>query len=337
MQMKPATEFKSISLVIPVYNEEAVLDRLFARLDRLMESLAQPVEVLMVDDGSRDLSAAMICAKATTDSRYRYIGLSRNFGHQSAITAGMELAGGSAVVVMDADLQDPPEVVHDLIAQWQQGYDIVHARRLSRQGETAFKRLSANLFYRLLNRLSDIEIPVDVGDFRLIDRRAIETFRAMPEQDRYVRGMFGWMGYRQTIVEFARDERAAGTTKYSMFKMMRLALDGVIGFSDAPLRLALWAGAGVSLAAILYGAYVLTIALLGVRLVSGWASLAVLVSLLSGLNLLMIGTVGLYVGRIHRETKGRPLYIVARDTGRSLASEPTVRNDGSTAPFIMSY
>ncbi|WP_380877564.1 glycosyltransferase family 2 protein [Sphingomonas sp. DBB INV C78] len=315
-QMTPLRRPK-ISLVIPVFNEEAVLPALFIRLDALMSVIGGDVEILMVDDGSRDASGEMLAARAQVDPRYRYVALSRNFGHQAAITAGMELAGGDAVIVMDADLQDPPEVVLELIQRWRDGYDIVHARRRSRAGETRFKKWTASLFYRGLRALTNVDIPADVGDFRLIDRRALETFRAMPEQDRFVRGMFGWMGYRQTVVDFDRDERAAGVTKYSLGRMVRLAFDGVVGFSDVPLRLALWTGAIVSLGSLLYGAWVVAMAILGVGLVSGWASLAVLISFLSGINLLMTGIVGVYVGRTHREVKQRPLYIVARDTGEA--------------------
>jgi dolichol-phosphate mannosyltransferase len=313
----------TISLVIPVYNEEAVLPLLLARLDALAERIEGGVEILMVDDGCRDRSGVLIAERAAKDARYRYIALSRNFGHQAAITAGMELARGEAVIVMDADLQDPPEVVLSLIASWREGNDIVHARRRSRAGETWFKLLTARLFYRAINALSDVELPADVGDFRLVSRRAIETFRAMPEQDHYVRGMFAWMGYRQAFVEFDRDERSAGETKYPFRRMLKLALNGVVSFSDVPLRAAIWAGSLISLGALGYGAFVVAMWLTGVGLVTGWASLAVLVSLLSGINLLMVGIVGIYVGRIHREVKGRPRYIVARDTAGEAVAAPS--------------
>lgn len=314
MNMVTVTGTPTISLVIPVFNEEAVLPSLFERLDALAERIADSVEIVMVDDGSRDASGVMIAERADSDPRYRYIALSRNFGHQAAITAGMELALGEAVIVMDADLQDPPEIVLALIERWREGNDIVHARRRSRAGETRFKLLTARLFYRGLRALSDVDLPADVGDFRLVSRRAIETFRAMPEQDHYVRGMFAWMGYRQAFVDFDRAERSAGETKYPFRRMMKLALNGVVSFSDVPLRMAIWAGTIISVGALLYGAYVIATALAGAGLVSGWASLAVLVSLLSGINLLMVGIVGIYVGRIHREVKGRPRYVVARDT-----------------------
>jgi glycosyltransferase involved in cell wall biosynthesis len=303
------------SIVIPIFNEEAVLPILLRRIDTLMNALDEPVETIFVDDGSTDCSSIVLEAKARDDHRCRYIGLTRNFGHQIAITAGMDAAKGDAVVVMDADLQDPPEVVLDMIAKWKEGYHIVSGRRLAREGESAFKRWTAGLFYRLLGRISAIEIPSDVGDFRLIDRQALDAFRAMPEHDRFVRGMFAWLGFRAAEVAFRRPARAAGETKYPLRKMLRLAVNGVIGFSDAPLRLAIWAGMSVSGVALLYGLYVIGLSLAGSPLVTGWSSTIVIVSFLCGINMLMTGIVGLYVGRIHAEVKGRPLYVVGRRIG----------------------
>jgi dolichol-phosphate mannosyltransferase len=304
------------SIVIPILNEEAVLPILLRRIDALMDALDGPAETIFVDDGSTDCSSIVLEAKARDDQRCRYIGLTRNFGHQIAITAGIDTAKGDAVVVMDADLQDPPEVVLDMIAKWKEGYHIVCGRRLARDGESAFKRWTADLFYRLLGRLSAIEIPSDVGDFRLIDRQALDAFRAMPEHDRFVRGMFAWLGFRATEVAFRRPARAAGESKYPLRKMLRLAVNGVIGFSDAPLRLAIWAGMSVSALALLYGLYVIGLSLAGSsHLVTGWSSTIVIVSFLCGINMLMTGIVGLYVGRIHAEVKGRPLYVVGRRVG----------------------
>ena len=241
------------SLVIPIYNEQAVLPILLRRLDALLDALDAPAEAILVDDGSRDASPIALEAKARADRRYRFIKLSRNFGHQVAITTGMERAAGQAVIVMDADLQDPPEVVLDIVAKWKEGYEVVYAERLSRAGESRFKRFTAALFYRLMNALSDVEIPPNVGDFRLVDRKALDAFLAMPERDRFVRGMFAWIGFRQAVVTFHRPPRAAGETKYSLAKMVRLAANAVVSFSDAPLRVALWAGLAVSTLAILYG------------------------------------------------------------------------------------
>jgi dolichol-phosphate mannosyltransferase len=304
------------SIVVPVYNEQAVLPVLLRRLDLLLGELDGAAEVIFIDDGSSDCSSIVLRAKANEDRRYRYLGLSRNFGHQVAITAGMDVAAGDAVIVMDADLQDPPEVVGEMIARWKDGYQVVYGRRLAREGESAFKRVSASLFYKLLGRLSSVSIPRDAGDFRLVDRKVVEAFRAMPEQDRFVRGMFAWLGFRQTEVAFHRLPRMAGETKYPLWKMLRLAANGVIGFSDAPLRLAIWGGFAVSSFAVFYGLYVLADWLIGDRsLVSGWASTVVVVSFLSGINMIMTGITGLYVGRIHAEVKRRPLYVVAEKVG----------------------
>ncbi|MBL8589495.1 MAG: glycosyltransferase family 2 protein [Methylobacteriaceae bacterium] len=303
------------SLVLPIFNEEAVLPLLLARIDALMDALDGPAEAIFVDDGSRDTSGLFLRLKARQDPRYRYIGLSRNFGHQIAITAGMDAAEGEAVIVMDADLQDPPEIVLDMVAKWAEGYDVVYARRRERHGESRFKRWTADAFYRLLARFADVDIPRNVGDFRLVDRKVVEAFRGMPEQDRFVRGMFAWLGFRQTAVEFERAPREAGATKYTLRRMTRLAANALIGFSDAPLKLVVVTGFTVSLLAGLYGAYVVARWLAGAELVTGWASTILIVALLGGGNMLMTGIVGLYVGRIHAEVKRRPLYVVAAREG----------------------
>jgi glycosyltransferase involved in cell wall biosynthesis len=245
------------SLVVPIYNEEAVIPILIRRLDGLLDSLDAPGEAIFVDDGSDDTSAIVIEGKVRADRRYRLVKLSRNFGHQIAITSGLDHAAGTAVIVMDADLQDPPEVVHALIAKWKEGYDVVCAERASRRGESRFKRTTADLYYRLMSALCEAPIPRNAGDFRLIDRKALDCFLAMPERDRFVRGMFAWIGLRQGIVTFDRPPRAAGKSKYSLGKMIALAASGLISFSDAPLRLALWAGAAVSALALAYGVSVI--------------------------------------------------------------------------------
>jgi dolichol-phosphate mannosyltransferase len=312
------TDFEPISysIVIPVFNEEAVLPVLLRRLDLLLTRLSEPAEAIFVDDGSTDSSPLVLQALAKRDLRFRYIGLSRNFGHQVAITAGMDTAQGNAIIVMDADLQDPPEIVEQLIAKWKEGYDVVHARRLSRAGESRFKRTTAHLFYRMLGSMSSVGIRADVGDFRLIDRKVLDALRQMPEQDRFVRGMVAWLGFRHTEVSFHRLERAAGETKYPLFKMVRLALNAALSFSDVPLRLAIWCGLVVSSLALLYGGWVLVLWMSNdSHLVAGWSSTIVIVSLLCGMNMLMTGIVGLYVGRIHAEVKHRPLYVVQKRVG----------------------
>ena len=320
------TEGVRYSLVIPVYNEEAVLPLLLHRLNTLLAQLDAKAEAIFVDDGSRDTSSIILEAKAKDDPRIRFIRLSRNFGHQIAITAGMDVAAGDAIIVMDADLQDPPEVILEMIARWKEGYDIVQARRLSRDGESAFKKKTAAIFYRLLGKLSSIDIPRDVGDFRLIDRKVLEAFREMPEGDRFVRGMFAWLGFKQTEVAFHRPARAAGETKYPFWKMVRLAVNGVVSFSDAPLKAAIWCGAAVSALAVLYGVYSIFAGLFSDSVVRGWTSTVVIVSFLCGLNMLLTGMVGLYVGRIHAEVKRRPLYVVAKKVGFR-AEEKVSRDD----------
>ena len=311
------------SLVVPIFNEEAVIPILLRRLDALIEALDAEAEVIVVDDGSDDTGAIVIEAKARADKRYRLIKLSRNFGHQIAITSGLDHASGRAVIVMDADLQDPPEVVLEMIAKWKEGYDIVSAERVSRQGESRFKRATADLFYWLMGRLGDAPMARNAGDFRLVDRRALDCFLAMPERDRFVRGMFAWIGFRQGIVTFDRPPRAAGRSKYSLRKMVALAASGVVSFSDAPLRLALWAGGAVSALAFVYGLSVIgRWALSDPSLERGWSSTIVVIAALGGANMLMTGVVGLYVGRIYAEAKRRPLYIVERATGFDDASAP---------------
>jgi dolichol-phosphate mannosyltransferase len=303
------------SLVIPIFNEEAVLPLLVRRIGMLLDKLDGRAEAIFVDDGSRDTSVIFLRGMAAEDDRFKLIELSRNFGHQIAITAGMDAAAGEAVIVMDADLQDPPEVVLDLVAKWKEGYEIVYARRIRREGETWFKRVSASIFYRLIEKMTSVDIPRDVGDFRLIGRKALETFKRMPERDRFVRGMFGWMGFKQTAVPFERPMRAAGETKYPFWKMVRLAVHGIVSFSDKPLRLALWAGLAISGLAALLGLYAVFSWLFVSGVVHGWTSTVVIISFLSGINLLMTGVIGLYVGGIHAEVKRRPLYVVDRLTG----------------------
>jgi glycosyltransferase involved in cell wall biosynthesis len=303
------------SLVLPVFNEEAVLPLLMHRLDNLVASLDAPAEVIFVDDGSSDTSAIILEGFAKEKPHYRFVKLSRNFGQQYAATAGMDAASGDAIILMDADLQDPPEVVHEMIARWKDGFEIVQARRLTRDGESVFKKKTASLFYRLIDKLSSIDIPRDVGDFRLIDRKVLEAFREMPERDRFVRGMFAWLGFKHCEVTFHRPARAAGETKYNFWKMFGLAINGVVSFSDAPLKLAIWAGAMVSAVAALYGAYAIFTGLFADHAVRGWASTVVIVSFLCGLNMLLTGMIGLYVGRIHSEVKRRPLYVVSKRVG----------------------
>jgi dolichol-phosphate mannosyltransferase len=301
------------SLVVPIFNEEETLSELARRLTLLLDALDGPAEVVLVDDGSSDRSYDLMVAARETDPRFKVLRLSRNFGHQIAITAGMDVAAGNAVIVMDADLQDPPEVVLEMAARWREGFDVIYGVREERPGETRFKKATASAFYRLLRRISNIDVPLDVGDFRLVDRRALEAFKSMRETNRYVRGMFSWIGFRQVGVTFQRDERFAGDTKYPLTKMLKFATDGVVSFSAAPLRLALNLGFAVSALSFALGVLAVILKLAGFYSIPGLASIAVFVAFLGGIQLLVLGLMGEYVARIHDEVKDRPLYLV-RDT-----------------------
>jgi len=307
-----------VTFVIPVYNEEDVLPQLFARLEQVFKQIDGTVEAIFVNDGSADRSLEILMEQAR-DSRFKLLCLSRNFGHQIAITAGIDAARGNAIIIMDADLQDPPEVALEMIEAWRKGFHVVSARRRVRAGESLFKRASASLYYRILKKMSPVDLPADVGDFRLIDRKVAEALRKMPERDRYFRGMVSWVGFRQTQIDYDRQERAAGETKYPLSAMLRLAANGIIGFSDVPLRLALWCGSIVSLASFSIGAFYFIGWLLGGTTVPGWTSTVLLLSFLSGVQLLTMGVIGLYVGRTYNESKQRPLYFV--DTEHSLDDE----------------
>jgi glycosyltransferase involved in cell wall biosynthesis len=299
-----------ISIVVPVYNEEASLAALLDRLRALPRAPDDKYEYVFVDDGSHDESLAILKREAAANRDCRVISLSRNFGHQIAITAGLDHATGDAVVTLDADLQDPPELIADMLAKWREGNDIVYARRIRRHGESLFKRASAAIFYRLIRRLTNTDIPADTGDFRLMSRPALLAFRGMRERHRFVRGMAAWVGFRQTCVEYERQARISGATKYGLGKMLRLAADGIVSFSWAPLRLALYVGL---IAAALCGAYLFTALALWVftkTVVPGWMSLAALIVLFGSLQLIMLGLMGEYIGRILDEVKARPLYCV---------------------------
>lgn len=310
-----------VSVVVPVFNEAEVLQPLVDRLVPVLERCGSPWEVVFVNDGSRDATWPALVRLQAAEPRFVLVNLSRNFGHQLAITAGMDQARGEAVVVMDADLQDPPEVVLDMLAKWREGFDVVYGVRSERQAETAFKRVTASLFYRLLARLSPIDIPVDAGDFRLMSRRALEALQQMPERARYVRGMVAWVGFPQTGVTFDRHPRAAGRTKYPLRKMLSFALDGVVGFSTVPLRLATSLGFLMAMAALGYFLYALTMKVVFGATVQGWTSLVALVVFIGSAQLLCLGIIGEYVGRIYEEVKARPLYVVER----------VVRAEGLTA------
>jgi polyisoprenyl-phosphate glycosyltransferase len=298
------------SLVIPAYNEEGVMPELATRLGEVMDALDGDAEAILVDDGSRDRTYELMLEAADKDPRLRAVRLSRNFGHQIALTAGVDLAAGDAVIVMDADLQDPPEVVLELAKRWREGYDVVYAVREEREGETRFKRSTAAWFYRGFNRISKVQVPVDVGDFRLVDRRALDVFNQMRESNRFVRGMFSWIGLRQTGVTYTRQERFAGETKYPLRKMLRFATTGVISFSSAPLRAALNLGFFVSAVAFGLAVWSIIVKITDLYDVPGWTSIVVVTTMLGGVQLIILGVIGEYIGDIHDEVKRRPLYVI---------------------------
>jgi polyisoprenyl-phosphate glycosyltransferase len=303
------------SIVIPVYNEAEVLPTLYQRLTQVMESLGEPYEVIFVNDGSRDVSPFLIRELQAKDERVKLISFSRNFGHQTAITAGLDHSVGQAVVVMDADLQDPPEVIPRMVEKWREGHEVVFAMRERRSGEGLFKRATAAVFYRLLRQLTATEIPLDAGDFRLMSRRAVEALKVVRERNRFMRGLAAWIGFRQTSITFVRDVRYAGKTKYPLRKMMRFALNGLTSFTIVPLQLSTYLGFAVSLISLFYMVYVIGRKLFTDQFVPGWASVIVAVLFLGGIQLISLGILGEYIGRIYEEVKQRPLYVIEESVG----------------------
>ncbi|MCP8970603.1 glycosyltransferase family 2 protein [Ectobacillus ponti] len=302
------------SIIIPVYNEEAVVRETYRRLTEVMEQLGEAYELLFVNDGSRDRTGELVEGMAKRDHRVKLLDFSRNFGHQIAITAGMDYARGDAVIIIDADLQDPPELIPDMIAKWREGYEVVYAKRAKRKGETLFKKWSAALFYRTLHAITEIDIPMDTGDFRLMDRRVCEAMRSIREKNRFVRGLVSWVGFRQTAIEYVRDERFAGETKYPLKKMLRFSMDGITSFSYKPLKLASYLGFFISFSSFLYLLVSLFQRLFTSHsVVAGWTSLIACVLLLNGVILILLGVIGEYIGRIYDETKDRPLYLLRND------------------------
>ncbi len=307
----------TLSLVIPIFNEEAVIPELDRRLKAMVAGLADLVdswEIVFINDGSRDDSLQQLRKMAEAESRYKVLSFARNFGHQMAITAGIDRAEGAAVVVMDADLQDPPEVVREMVSLWQQGFDVVYGVRRKRAGETFFKKLTAAAFYRLLRAmLGGISIPADAGDFRLMSRPVVLAMRALKERHRFVRGMVAWVGFRQTAAYYDREARFAGETKYPLRKMVRFAIDGITSFSTIPLRFATWLGIFAGLVAVVIALWAVYIKLFVSGAVQGWTTIMIVVALGTSAQLLMIGILGEYIGRIYEEVKRRPLYLVAEE------------------------
>lgn len=318
-----------LSVIIPCYNEQEVITETIKRLKTFAEGLKNiDVEFIFVDDGSRDQTLTILKSFATSDSRIKTISFARNFGQQMAMTAGIDAASGDAVVLIDADLQDPPEVINEMIKKWEEGYDVVYATRTERPGESMFKLGTARLFYRVFNKLSSIPIPLDTGDFRLMSRAVVDVLKAMPERNRFIRGMVSWTGFKQVALPYKRAQRFAGETKYPFKKMLTIAFDGILSFSNKPLELALFLGMAIS---TLTGLGILAIIIQ--RINSGvWISMEVIilvaVGLLSGLQLLYLGILGQYIARIYNEIKNRPLYIVQEYQGFSDKSPVYSRSPG---------
>ena len=300
-----------LSIVIPLYNEELVLDEMRERITNLLNKHEFESEVILVNDGSSDSTYALAKKICDSDGRFKLISFSRNFGHQIAITAGMEKTSGKAVVVIDADLQDPPELILDMLKKWEEGFHVVYGVRKKRKGESLFKRATAALFYRMLRLMTSADIPVDTGDFRLLDRKVVEQLKNMPERSRFLRGMVSWVGFKQCKLEYVREKRFAGETKYPLKKMLAFAVDGMLSFSRIPLRLSTLLGflcAGLSFVMILYG---LTVrAFFPAYAIPGWASIFTASLFLGGVQLICVGILGEYIGRIYEEVKKRPLYII---------------------------
>lgn len=301
------------SIVVPMYNEEEVIHESYKRLTKVMKSTNESYELIFVNDGSRDKTLELAEELCQKDKCLKVINFSRNFGHQIAVTAGMEYSSGQAVVIIDADLQDPPEVILQMIAKWKEGYDVVYGRRLKRKGETFFKKITAKLFYRFLDSMTSVTMPVDTGDFRLIDRKVCDTMNSLTEKNRYVRGLVSWVGYKQTAVEYVREERFAGETKYPLKKMLKLAADAIMSFSYKPLKIAGLVGTLLSVFSFIYLIVIIWQRLFTNTTVTGWASILAVMLFFNGVTLILHSVTGEYIGRIYEETKNRPLYIV-RDT-----------------------
>lgn len=305
-----------LSVVVPCFNEEHVLAELHRRLSAIAEAAPSvELELVCVDDGSRDGTLEALRAMQHADPRLRVLALSRNFGQLAAVTAGLREATGDAVAIIDADMQDPPEVILKMLERWREGVEVAHGKRTTRDGETVFKRWASKAFSRAINRLSAISIPLDVGDFCLLDRKVVNAFLAMPERDRYHRGMIAWTGFRQETVPFHRQSRIAGETKYTKTMMWRLALDGLISFSLAPLRLAMWTGCVVALLALAAIVYGLASHLFAADPVAGWTLACAAILFVCGVQLVFVGILGEYVGRVYGEVKRRPLYLVSERLG----------------------
>jgi glycosyltransferase involved in cell wall biosynthesis len=313
-----------LSIVVPLFNEEENVGAFHARVVAALERLGEPFEIVCVNDGSRDGTLERLVELHRRDPRVKVVNLSRNFGKEIALSAGLDLAGGDAVIPIDADLQDPPELIPEMVALWRTGWDVVYAQRTSRGGETALKRATSWLFYRVMRQLTRIDLPPDTGDFRLMDRRVVDALSELREQHRFMKGLFAWVGFRQIALPYAREPRHAGSTKWNYGKLFHFALEGITSFSFAPLQLASYAGALIALLSFLYGGYIVGRTLLQGRDVPGYPSLVAMILFLGGVQLVTLGVLGEYVGRIYAETKRRPLYLVRETLGVVPGRAPAV-------------
>jgi glycosyltransferase involved in cell wall biosynthesis len=299
-----------LSIIIPIYNEEGNIPMLYNRLKSVVDSIGVRYELIFINDGSKDASLPLIINLANQDSNVKYINFSRNFGHQIAVTAGIDHCSGNAIAIIDADLQDPPELIQDLYNKMKDGYQVVYARRNSRSGESFMKKFTAKMFYRILARITSIKIPVDTGDFRIMDRKIVDVLKQMPEQQKYLRGQIAWAGFNQTYIHYDRNERNAGETGYTYKKMIRLALDGITGFSNLPLKVATLAGFFVSGITFIISLYALYSRFISKDYVPGWTSLILAVLFIGGVQLITIGLIGEYISRMSANVRNRPLYIL---------------------------
>jgi len=305
------TTRKEISVVIPVYNEEKGLQELFKRLTSSLSQITDNYELLFVNDASKDQTLAQCIAFSKSDPHVKYIGFSRNFGHQAAISAGIHNVDCNALVIIDGDMQDPPELIPELYKKYKEGYNVVYAKRAARKGEKLYKKVAASIFYRFLKRITSVDIPLDTGDFRLIDAKVIDILRSMPERTIFLRGQIAWIGFKQTFVEFERDPRRHGEAGYTFGKLLKLASNGITGFSEAPLRLALWLGSVVSCIATAIILYLLIARFALHNHISTWITVVTCVFFMGGIQLFTIGVIGEYLNRINNETRARPLYVIA--------------------------
>lgn len=303
---------KKISMVIPVYNEEKVLNQCYNRVKANLNQIENyEHEIIFINDGSKDQSLEMLEKIANNDINVKIISFSRNFGHQAAVTAGLKAVTGDAIVILDADMQDPPELIADMIKKWEEGYEVIYGKRSTRKGESAFKLLSAKMFYNTLNVLSDVEIPKNTGDFRLVDRKVVDTINSLPEHNKFLRGLFSWVGYKQYAYEYERQERIAGKTKYPLKKMFHLASDGIVSFSSKPIKLV----GGLGVISISISILILIYALISYifklnHLTAGWTSIMIAITFFAGVQLLSLWVMSEYIGRIYDEAKGRPQYVI---------------------------